>query len=56
MRPAISLIGLSIGKLSNAVMGVVMSLERALIRMGLRFRLGGSLLVIAKKPIFAKNN
>lgn len=48
--------GLSIGKLSNAVMGVVMSLERALIRMGLRFRLGGSLLVIAKKPIFAKNN
>lgn len=45
--------GLRIGKLTNAVLSTVMSVERRLIRIGLRLPFGGSLLVIAKKPIVA---
>jgi hypothetical protein len=40
--------GLRIGKLTNAVLSAVMSVERRLIRIGLRLPFGGSLLVIAK--------
>lgn len=48
--------GLSIGKLSNTVMSGVMAVERALIGIGLRWPLGGSLLVIARKPIAVGND
>lgn len=48
--------GLSIGKMTNFLMGVVMVAERGLIRIGLRMPFGGSLLVIAKKPFAGKNN
>jgi hypothetical protein len=48
--------GLSIGRLANAAMGGVMAVERVLIRLGLRFPFGGSLLVIARKPAAAGND
>jgi len=48
--------GLSIGKLTNSIMRAVMAFERVLIRIGLRLPFGGSLLVIAKKPIPVENN
>ena len=48
--------GPSIGKLSNMVLSMVMAVERSLIRIGLRLPIGGSLLVIAKRLIFAENN
>lgn len=48
--------GLSIGKMANALMSAVMAVERGLIRIGLRLPFGGSLLVIAKKPVAAENN
>ncbi|OIQ99739.1 trans-aconitate 2-methyltransferase [mine drainage metagenome] len=48
--------GLSIGTLTNAVLSMVMAVERNLIRIGLRLPLGGSLLIIARKPINAGNN
>lgn len=48
--------GLSIGRLTNAVLSAVMAVEHGLIRSGLRLPFGGSLLVIAKKPIAAENN
>ena len=37
------------GRLTNAVLGKVMDLERGLIRMGIRFPFGGSLLLVAQK-------
>lgn len=40
---------LRIGKLANAVLGIIMSLESALIRLGLKFPFGGSLLLAAHK-------
>lgn len=48
--------GLRIGKISNALMSTVMAIERGLIHTGLSLPFGGSLLVIAKKPVAAKNN
>ena len=48
--------GLNISKLTNAVLSMVMAVERGLIRLGLRMPLGGSLLVIASKPVVTKNN
>jgi len=48
--------GLNIGKLTNAVLSLVMAVERGLIRIGLRMPLGGSLLVIARKPVAAGND
>ena len=48
--------GLSIGKLTNTVLGMVMAVERSLLRLGLRLPLGGSLLVIARKPISVRND
>lgn len=48
--------GLSIGKLTNAVLGKVMAIERQLIRLGLRLPLGGSLLVVASKPDSGAND
>ena len=41
--------GLMIGKLTNAVLGVVMRIEWILIRVGLSFPFGGSLLLVARK-------
>jgi SAM-dependent methyltransferase len=48
--------GLNISKLTNAVLSMVMAVERGLIRIGLRMPLGGSLLVIARKPVVTKSN
>jgi len=48
--------GLSISKLGNMVLNMVMRLECGLIRLGLRLPFGGSLLVIAKKPASTGNN
>ena len=42
--------GLKIGKLTNAVLGVIMRIEWILIKVGLSFPFGGSLLLVAKKP------
>ena len=56
MRDQMDAAGLSIGRLANAAMGAVMVIERGLIRLGLRLPFGGSLLVIAKKPVAAENN
>ena len=56
MEDQMNAAGLSIGKLTNWVLSIVMSVERALIRVGLRLPLGGSLLVIARKPITADNH
>ncbi|HEX5337590.1 MAG TPA: class I SAM-dependent methyltransferase [Gallionella sp.] len=41
--------GFKIGKLTNAVLGAVMKVERWLIARGISFPLGGSLLVVARK-------
>ncbi|MBI5659360.1 MAG: methyltransferase domain-containing protein [Nitrosomonadales bacterium] len=43
-------VGLKIGRLTNAVLGAVMQIERGLIRLGLSFPFGGSLLLVARKP------
>lgn len=56
MEDQMDVAGLSIGKMTNFLMGLVMAVERALIRTGLRMPFGGSLLVIAKKPFTGKNN
>ena len=56
MEQQMDVAGLSIGKLTNGVLSMVMALERGLLHIGLRFPFGGSLLVIAKKPIDAENN
>lgn len=56
MQDQMEAAGLSIGKLTNTVLSMVMVVERALIRLGLRFPVGGSLLVIARKPISARND
>jgi SAM-dependent methyltransferase len=37
------------GKVADAILGAVMAVERALIRSGLRFPVGGSLLLVARK-------
>jgi len=42
-------LGAAHGKVADAVLGAVMAVERALIRSGLRFPIGGSLLVVARK-------
>lgn len=47
--------GLRIGKLTNALMMGVMAIERRAIRWGVRLPWGGSLLVLASKPIGARN-
>ncbi len=41
--------GLTIGKLTNAVLGAIMRIEWILIRAGLSFPFGGSLLLVARK-------
>jgi SAM-dependent methyltransferase len=56
MKDQMDAAGLSIGKLANMVLSMVMVIECGLIRIGLRLPLGGSLLVIAKKPITAENH
>ena len=56
MQDQMDAAGLNIGRLANAAMGAVMVIERGLIRLGLRLPFGGSLLVIAKKPVAAENN
>lgn len=43
-------VGLKVGRLTNAVLGAVMQIERSLIGLGLSFPLGGSLLLVARKP------
>ncbi|MDO8927309.1 MAG: class I SAM-dependent methyltransferase [Sideroxyarcus sp.] len=48
--------GLNIGKVTNALLSMVMAVERGLIRIGLRMPMGGSLLVIARKPVAASND
>lgn len=48
--------GLRIGKFTNALMSMVMSVERGLLRIGFRLPLGGSLLVVARKPMIAPND
>lgn len=45
------LVELRLPKLINCTFGAVMGLERLLIRLGLRFPAGGSLLLLARKPI-----
>ncbi len=42
--------GFKIGKLTNKLLSAVMSVERALIQVGVTFPLGGSLLLVARKP------
>ncbi|MBI5006864.1 MAG: class I SAM-dependent methyltransferase [Nitrosomonadales bacterium] len=51
MKDQMESAGLSIGKLTNRIMSMVMAVERSLLRIGLRFPFGGSLLVVAKKPV-----
>lgn len=41
---------LQLGKATNAVLGKIMSVERFLIKRGISFSLGGSLLMLARKP------
>ena len=43
-------VGLKIGKLTNAMLGAIMQIERGLIGLGLSFPFGGSLLLVARKP------
>ena len=43
-------VGLKVGKLTNAVLGAVMRIERRLINLGLSLPFGGSLLLVARKP------
>ena len=40
----------AVGRITNALLEGVLDLERQLIRLGLRFPFGGSLLVVARKP------
>ncbi len=40
----------AVGRIANALLEGVLDLERQLIRLGLRFPFGGSLLVVARKP------
>ena len=42
-------VGLNIGRLANALLGAIMRIEWVLIRVGLSFPFGGSLLLVAKK-------
>lgn len=43
-------VGLKVGKLTNAVLGAIMRIEWILIRAGLSFPFGGSLLLVARRP------
>lgn len=43
-------VGLKVSKLTNAVLGAIMQIERGLINLGLSFPFGGSLLLVARKP------
>ncbi|MDD5180611.1 MAG: class I SAM-dependent methyltransferase [Gallionellaceae bacterium] len=43
-------VGLKVGKLTNAVLGAIMQIERGMINLGLSFPFGGSLLLVARKP------
>lgn len=43
-------VGLKVGKLTSAVLGAIMQIERGLISLGLSFPFGGSLLLVARKP------
>lgn len=43
-------VGLKVGGLTNAALGAIMRIEWALIKAGLSFPFGGSLLLIARKP------
>lgn len=43
-------VGLKLGKLTNALLGAIMKIEQVLIRLGLSFPFGGSLLLAAIKP------
>ncbi len=42
-------VGLKVGRLTNAVLRVIMRIEQGLIRLGLSLPLGGSLLLVARK-------
>ena len=48
-RPYDRLAELKIGGVANQLLGKVLDLERALIRMGVSFPVGGSLLLMARK-------
>lgn len=43
-------VGLKVGRLTNAALGAIMRVEQGLIRLGLSFPWGGSLLLVARKP------
>lgn len=43
-------VGLKVGRLTNAVLGAIMQIERGLISLGLSFPFGGSLLLVARRP------
>ncbi len=43
-------VGLKVGRLTNAVLGTIMQIERGLISLGLSFPFGGSLLLVARRP------
>ena len=49
-------VGLKIGKLTNAVLRLIMQMEWQLIKVGLSFPFGGSLLLVARKQPIQKNN
>ncbi len=40
---------LRIGQIANRLLGTVMTIERGFIRSGIRFPMGGSLLLVARK-------
>ncbi|HEU0234431.1 MAG TPA: methyltransferase domain-containing protein [Gallionella sp.] len=44
-------VGLRVGKLTSAVLGAIMQIERGLINLGLSFPFGGSLLLVARKAV-----
>lgn len=50
MEQQMEAVGLKVGRLTNAVLGAVMQIERRLISLGLSFPFGGSLLLVARRP------
>jgi SAM-dependent methyltransferase len=56
MKDQMEAAGLCIGKLTNRILSMVMWVERSLIHIGLRFPFGGSLLMVARKPVLVGSN
>lgn len=56
MKDQMEAAGLCIGKLTNKILNMVMRVERSLLYIGLRFPFGGSLLVVARKPVHVERN